>query len=397
MEKSIKERFPIFEHHPQLIYLDNAATTHKPKQVMDGLLNFYQSQNANIHRGIYQLSQKATKAYESARQKVSRFLNAESHDEIIFTSGTTQSLNFLAERFVEPLLEEGDILLTTVMEHHSNFVPWQMIATKKKAKIVYLDLDDSFKVILPKTVPEGVKFLVIQQVSNVTGTIQNIEKISLWAKQHGIKIIVDGAQAVGHLPVDLQTLKVDAYCFSGHKMYGPTGIGVCYLNKQHHESTLPFLYGGEMVHHVTFEQTSFKEAPYKFEGGTPPIAQAIGLGQAVDFIESLGLKEIHQHERSLANYLYQGLMALKGIELYHSIETGILSFNLHGIHPHDAVTFYDLNQIALRAGHHCAQPLMKYLKVAATLRVSLSIYNTKEDIDALLDATIKVKEFFNGF
>lgn len=379
------------------IYLDNAATTQKPKSVLESMMTYYQFDNANIHRGVHTLAQRATQQYESVRTKVAEFIGAKQANEIIFTSGTTASLNFIAKSLVEPRLNEGDLILTTKLEHHSNLVPWQVIAEKNHCQLTFMPLKDDYTVDLKLMDQfENVKAIVIQHVSNVLGTEQPIKAIAKWARKRDILVIVDGAQAVSHLPLNVEDLDIDAYCFSGHKMYGPTGVGVCYLNRRQHDVCLPFLYGGEMINFVGDTESNYKEAPWKYEGGTPPIAEVIGLGTAIDFLNSIGMSQIHQHEQLLMEQLFGGMTKLEGITLYNQGQNGILSFNINGVHPHDAATGYDMEGIAVRAGHHCAQPLMRFLGVESTLRASLAVYNTEEEMVKFIESTKKIKEFFNG-
>lgn len=385
-----------------LIYFDNAATTQKPQAVIDALVTYYQQDNANIHRGVHTLAQRATEQYEAARQTVSDFINSHDASEIIFNSGTTAGVNFLARGLVEPQLSAGDQVMVTVLEHHSNLVPWQEVCQRTGAQLVYAPLDAASGLVdlqaLAQQDTSRLKVIAIQHVSNVLGLEQPIKALTQWAKAKDILVLVDGAQAVAHLPVDVQDLGVDAYCFSGHKLFAPTGIGVCYLHHQQHKHTQPTLFGGEMIHQVDDFHSNYKQAPWKFEAGTPPIAQAIALAAAIRYIEALGWSQLQAYEASLTQQLTIGLEAIEGLQLYHPKQQtdfhGILSFNLAGIHPHDAATGYDLEGIALRAGHHCAQPLMRHLKVPATLRASLCFYNTPAEVAHFIQATRAIKEFF---
>ena len=389
-------------HDEALIYFDNAATTQKPQAVIDALVTYYQQDNANIHRGVHSLAQRATEQYEAARQTVSDFIGSQDASQIIFNSGTTAGLNFLAQALVEPQLQAGDQVMVTVLEHHSNLVPWQEVCKRTGASLVYAPLDDETGLvdltILKKMDTSRLKAIAIQQVSNVLGLEQPIKALSSWAKQAGILVIVDGAQAVAHQAVDVTDLGVDAYCFSGHKLYAPTGIGVCYLHKSHHERVAPVLFGGEMIHQVGDQASNYKEAPWKYEAGTPPIAQAIALAAAINYVSQIGWSAIQAQEQALAEQLKNGLEAIEGIDLHHPLGQnsfhGIICFNLAGVHPHDAATGYDLEGIALRAGHHCAQVLMRHLQVPATLRASLAFYNTAEEVELFLAATRAIKEFF---
>ncbi|UUX34151.1 SufS family cysteine desulfurase [Fundicoccus culcitae] len=405
--KNIRDQFPILNQSVNqcpLIYFDNAATTQKPQAVIERLIAFYQTDNANIHRSVHTLGQRSTDQYETARQTLSQFIGSQDDSQIIFTSGTTAAINFLARGFAEPKLTKGDQILTTALEHHSNLVPWQELCQRTGAHLVYLPLTENTMtvdfVLLNKMDTTNVKFIVIQHVSNVLGIEQPIKQLTDWAHQRKIAIIVDGAQAVPHLSINVEEMGVDAYCFSGHKLYGPTGIGVCYLKSEHHQSTQAVNFGGEMINQVNDFDSNYKNAPWKFEAGTPPIAEAIALAQAVTYLKAMGLHKVFHQEYVLSNRLYQGLKSIEGVQLYHPLYQsnfhGIISFNLDNIHPHDAATAYDYEGIALRAGHHCAQPLMRYLKVPATLRASLAFYNTVEEVDSMLEITRAVKEFFTN-
>lgn len=411
INKNIRAHFPGLEqkvNNEPLIYFDHAATSQTPSAVVEALSDYYTNYKANIHRGIHQLAQRATDAYENSRKYISHFIGAQDSSEIIFTSGTTQGINLIARGLVEPMLEAGDIILTTRLEHHSNLVPWQEVAKRTGARLQYLDLDDATQVIdlealkaMDKDQLKAVKAIAIQHVSNVLGVEQPMKALCQWAHQHGVLVVVDGAQALPHMAVDVSDLGVDAYCFSGHKAYGPTGIGVCYLNKDWHDQTQPVNFGGEMIHYVGDFESNYKDAPWKFEAGTPPIAQAIALQTALEFIESVGYDAIHAQETDLAQRLYKGLQALDGIELYQSPATisqgshGIVCFNFKSIHPHDVATAYDMEGIAVRAGHHCAQVLMRKLDATATLRASMGAYNTMEEVDRFIASTHRVKEFFD--
>lgn len=412
---TIRRAFPALHqvvNDERLIYFDNAATTHKPQAVIDRLVKFYQQDNANIHRGVHTLAQRATDQYERARQTVANFIGSQSASEISFTSGTTAALNHLARGLVEPQLKAGDQIMVTALEHHSNLVPWQEVAKRTGAELIYAPLDPlTGKVDLARLANETdtrrLKAIAIQHVSNVLGVEQPIKAITDWAHQqarknlpnpHDILVIVDGAQAVAHLPVNVQALGVDAYCFSGHKLYAPTGIGVCYLHAKHHDRTEPTQFGGEMIHLVGDYQSNYKQAPWKFEAGTPPIAQAIALAEAIEFLTQFDWQTLQVHEKNLTHQLVQGLQSISGITLLHPPQQadyhGIVSYNIEGVHPHDAATGYDQEGIAIRAGHHCAQPLMRYLNVTATLRASLSLYNTQAEVEQFLQSTQAIKEFF---
>lgn len=392
----LTDEFPYFKQS-SLIYLDTAATSQKPQIVLDRLMDFYIHENANVHRGVYQRAQVATQAYEGVRDKVAQWIGAKDRSEIIFNAGTTTGLNWLAQGLVKNKLKQGDVIVTSPLEHHSNLVPWQVLAKESGAMLEFFTLNKDFQVDLDNIQFEGpVKAVAIQMVSNVLGVRQDIKKICQWAHEQGALVIVDAAQALAHHPVDVQALGVDALCFSGHKMYGPTGVGVAYLNQKHHQDCQPMLYGGEMIHKVDCQTSTYKQAPWKFEGGTPAIAQVVGLGAAIDFIQSIGMTKIENYIEDLTQRVLEGLASIEGVDIYHG-QSGIVSYNIQGVHPHDAATAYDLESIAVRAGHHCAQPLMRVLDQAATLRVSLGIYNTESEIQHLIETTRKVRDFFHEF
>lgn len=401
--EAIRKDFPILQEKingQSLIYFDNAASSQVPEPVLEAILAYYHHHHANIHRGVHTLSQRATQTYEEIRQKLADFIGAGSASEIIFTRGTTEGLNFLARSLVSPQLQAGDQVLTTYLEHHSNLVPWQEVCLEKQAQLSYLDLDENQQVdlkALDQLDASKVKALVIQHVSNVLGHAQDLEALSRWAEAKGILLIVDGAQAVPHQPVDLQATPVAGYCFSSHKMYGPTGVGVCVLNQKYHDLCQPHFYGGEMIHYVGDYQANFKEAPWKFEAGTMPLAQVVGLGAAISYIQSIGYDRIQTHLQLLTDQLLEGLNQIEGLTLYRppvAVKQGIVSFNLEGIHPHDAASAYDLEGIAVRAGHHCTQPLMRRLGIPACLRASLAVYNSQEEVERFIEVTKQVKEFF---
>lgn len=402
--RQIQKDFPILDqqvHDEDLVYLDSAATSQKPYTVIEAMDRYYQEINANVHRGVHSLGESATQAYEEARRKVASFIGAASEREVIFTRGTTTGLNHLA-RMLEPQLSPGDEVLISIMEHHSNIVPWQQVCQRTGAKLVYvylkdgrLDLDDVKAKLNPAT-----KVVSLAHVSNVLGIENPIAEIADWVHDVGAYLVVDGAQSVPHLPVDVQQLEVDFLVFSGHKMMGPTGIGVLYGKESHLKELEPVEFGGEMIDFVFEQESTWTDLPWKLEAGTPPIAEAIGLGAAVDYLEALGMDRLAAQDKDLLAYLWQGLQSVEGVEIYGppSLEgrTGLISFNLEGLHPHDVATALDYEGVAVRAGHHCAQPLLSYLGVGAMLRASLYAYNTKEDCDRLVQALEKTKEFFNG-
>lgn len=402
--KKIRQDFPILDqivNDEPLVYLDNAATTQKPQAVLTALNDYYHHDNANVHRGVHTLAERATEAYEAAREKVRKFVNAKETAEILFTRGTTTSLNWVAQSFGEAFIKAGDEIVISYMEHHANIIPWQQLAQRKNAKLVYLDItpdghldmNDAKEKIGPKT-----KIVSIAQVSNVLGGINPIAELTALAHVAGAVMVVDGAQAVPHMPVDVQALDCDFYAFSGHKMCGPTGIGVLYGKRQWLEQMEPVEFGGEMIDFVNLYDSTWKELPWKFEAGTPNIAGAIGLGAAIDYLSALGMDNIHQSEQDLVNYVLPKLTAIEGLTVYGpqnpEEHTGVIAFNLAGIHPHDVATALDMEGVAVRAGHHCAQPLLQHLQVPATARASFYFYNTKEDADRLVAAILATKEFF---
>ena len=400
--QQIKKDFPILgvQVHGgrRLIYLDNAATTQKPQAVIDSLTEYYSRYNANVHRAIHELGEKATEAYEGAREKVARFIHAPAASNIVFVKNATEAINLVAYSYGRTLTPDDEILVTQ-MEHHSNLVPWQLASRYSGARLRYiplrqdgsLDLSD-----LENLLNERTKLVAIVHVSNVLGTINPVEAIIQRARQVGAKVLVDGAQSVPHMPVDVQQMDCDFLAFSGHKMLGPTGIGVLYGKLELLEQMDPFLGGGEMISRVSMAGSEWNDVPYKFEAGTPNIAQAIGLGAAIDYLQSIGMQNVHAYERALTAYAIEQLSRLDGIQIYGPLgqRGGLAAFNYGDIHPHDLSTVLDQEGVAIRAGHHCAQPVMQWLKVPATARASFYIYNDEEDIDALISALKKSKEFF---
>ena len=402
--EKIRKDFPILDqivNDEPLVYLDNAATTQKPKVVLEAVNRYYQEDNANVHRGVHTLAERATASYEGARETVRRFINASSTKEVLFTRGTTTGLNWIG-RFAEEILEEGDEVLISIMEHHSNILPWQEACRKTGAKLVYvylkdggLDLEDFRKKLTNRT-----KFVSIAHASNVLGVINPVQEIAQLAHEKGAIVVVDGAQSVPHMKIDVQKLDADFFVFSGHKMAGPTGIGVLYGKEQYLNQMSPVEFGGEMIDFVYEQSATWKELPWKFEAGTPNMAGAIGLAAAIDYLEAIGMDAIERHEQDLIAYVFPKLQAIEGLKIYGSQDlakrSGVISFNLGDLHPHDLATALDYEGVAVRAGHHCAQPLIQYLEVPATARASFYLYNTKEDCDKLVEALIKTKEFFNG-
>ncbi|KAF1305004.1 cysteine desulfurase [Enterococcus sp. JM9B] len=402
--QKLRKEFPILNqkvNDEPLVYLDNAATTQKPEAVLQTLTDYYHQDNANVHRGVHTLAERATHAYEGAREKVRQFIHAKETAEVLFTRGTTTSLNWVAQSFGDFFIQEGDEIVISYMEHHSNIIPWQQLAKRKNAKLVYiditqagfLDMEDAKRKITDKT-----KIVSIAHVSNVLGVINPVAELAQLAHQKGAVMVVDGAQAVPHMPVDVQALDADFYAFSGHKMCGPTGIGVLFGKKKWLEVMEPVEFGGEMIDFVRLQDSTWKELPWKFEAGTPNIAGGIALGAAIDYLSVLGLDQIHAYEAELVAYVLPKLQAIEGLTVFGPQEaakhTGVIAFNLEGLHPHDVATALDMEGVAVRAGHHCAQPLLQYLKVPATARASFYFYNTKEDADRLVEAIYATKEFF---
>lgn len=396
-----KRDFPIFETRPNLVYLDSAATALKPKAVIDAVSDYYGKYSANVHRGIYQLSEEATAAFENARKTVQQFINAKSEKEIIFTRGGTEAINMVAQGWGAQYLKSGDEIILTVLEHHSNIVPWQMIAKKKNCVIKYLDVDDRGVLRtdqLSKLLTRRTKIIALTHVSNGIGVINSLKPIIQKAHAIGAKVLVDAAQSAPHMGLDIQYLDCDFLAFSGHKMCGPTGIGVLYAKEKILEEMHPFLGGGDMILEVTKTSSTWNELPYKFEAGTPPIAEAIGLGAAINYLQSVGMANIRMHEKKLLGFALAELSKIPGVKLYGpcdpEIQSGVLSFNIEGIHPHDIASIFDSEGVAVRAGHHCNMLLMERFGIPATARASFYIYNTEEDVEKLSSAVKKVKEIF---
>ncbi|GAA2915548.1 cysteine desulfurase [Enterococcus pseudoavium] len=401
---TIRNDFPILfqeVNDEPLVYLDNAATTQKPTQVLDVLRHYYEHDNANVHRGVHTLAERATEDYENSREKVRTFINAQETAEVLFTRGTTTGLNWLARSYGDAFIKEGDEIVISYMEHHSNIIPWQQLAERKGATLRYLPLtDEGFldMTAAKEIINEKTAIVSLAYVSNVLGVINPINELAKMAHAHDAVMIVDGAQAAPHMTVDVQALDVDFFAFSGHKMCGPTGIGVLYGKRQWLEQMEPVEFGGEMIDFVNLYDSTWKELPWKFEAGTPNIAGAIALGAAIDYLNEIGMETIHQYEQELVDYVLPKLHEIGGVTTYGPQDpkdhTGVIAFNLEGIHPHDVATALDMEGIAVRAGHHCAQPLMNYLNLPATARASFYFYNTKEDADRLIEAIQATKEFF---
>jgi len=398
----VRADFPVLQrtvHGKPLVYFDTAASAQRPLKVIDTVDDFYRNHNANIHRGVHTLSQEATDLYEQARIKTAKFINAPSEQEIIFTRGTTESINLVAHSFVRPRLQKGDEILISWMEHHSNIVPWQMLCEETGAVLKVVPINERGELemdALADMLTERVKLLAIVHISNALGTVNPVAEICAMAKQHGIPILVDGAQAMPHQAVDVQALACDFYCFSGHKMYGPTGIGALWGRAEHLEAMPPYQGGGEMIRHVTFEKSTFNEAPGKFEAGTPNIAGAIGLGAAVDYLQSLGMENVAAWEAQLLAYGTEKLAQIDGFRMIGTAahKAGVMSFVLGDIHANDVGTIIDLHGVAIRTGHHCAMPVVEFFGLPATARASLGIYNTFEEIDTLVDALEKTIGMF---
>lgn len=388
----IRKQFPILDQKvngKQLVYFDSAATSQKPIQVIETLERYYKEYNSNVHRGVHTLGTKATDAYEGAREKVRKFINAKSMEEIIFTRGTTTALNTVAASYGLDNVKEGDEIVISYMEHHSNIIPWQQVAKKTGATLKYLPLQLDGTISLEdvrQTVTPNTKIVSIMHVSNVLGTINPVKEIGAIAHENGAIMIVDGAQSAPHMKVDVQDLNCDFYALSAHKMCGPTGVGVLYGKKELLNNMEPIEFGGEMIDFVDLQESTWKELPWKFEAGTPIIGNAIGLGAAIDFLEEIGLHNIEKHEHELAQYALERLSEVDGVTIYGpKHRAGLVTFNIEDVHPHDVATVLDVEGIAVRAGHHCAQPLMKWLKASSTARASFYLYNTKKKLIHLLN------------
>lgn len=404
LKETIREDFPILfqeVNDEPLVYLDNAATTQKPTVVIEAIKKYYEQDNANVHRGVHTLAERATFAYEGAREKVRKFIHAAETAEVLFTRGTTTSLNWVARSFGEQFLQAGDEILISYMEHHSNVIPWQQLAKKTGATLKYIDLTtDGFLDMAQakQLITNKTKIVSIAHVSNVLGVINPVKELGKLVHEQGGVLVVDGAQSAPHMPINVQELDCDFFAFSGHKMCGPTGIGVLYGKRKWLEQMEPVEFGGEMIDFVDLYDSTWKELPWKFEAGTPNIAGAIALGQAIDYLENVGLDNIHDHEKELIAYVLPKLQQIDGLTIYGpqdpAIRTGVIAFNLDGLHPHDVATALDMEGVAVRAGHHCAQPLLNYLEVSATARASFYFYNTKQDADRLVEAILATKEFF---
>ncbi len=401
--EKIRQDFPILKEKVQgkpLVYLDNAATTQKPQAVIDTISQYYLTENSNIHRGIHSLSERATRAFESARLKVECFLNASDNREIIFVRGATEGINLVAQSYGRAFIKDGDEIIISTMEHHSNIVPWRILCEQVDAKLRVIPINDNGELLIDeyeRLLNERTKLVSVTHVSNALGTVNPIKQIIEMAHRWHVPVLIDGAQAAPHLPVDIQTLDCDFYVFSGHKLFGPTGIGVLYGKADLLEKMPPYQGGGDMIRSVTFEKILYNKLPFKFEAGTPHIAGAIGLGTAMDYLSGIGLEQIAAYERELLAYATDALSDIAGVRIIGTAKekAGVLSFIIEGVHAHDIGTILDYDGIAIRAGHHCAMPVMQRFEVPATVRASFAFYNTKEEVDALAKAIHKVIKVFS--
>src|SRR5580698_4325869 len=403
---ALRKDFPILEqqvHGKPLVYLDNAATAQKPRAVLDAIIRFYEHDNANVHRGIHELSRRSTEAYEGARVRSAKFINARSPDEIIFTRGTTEGINLVASSWGGKNLKAGDVILLTELEHHSNLVPWQLLAQRTGAKIAYLPVTGDEGTLdlskLDSLLTPQVKLFSMVHISNSMGTVNPVAELCARARKHGIVTLVDGAQSAGHLPVDVQAIGCDFFAFSGHKICGPTGVGVLYGRQEILEAMPPYQGGGEMILTVGYDKTEFKHSPHRFEAGTPDISGPIGLHAAMDYLDAIGRENIWRHDQELANYAYAQLAALKNLRIFgpklnSADRAGLVSFLLKDVHAHDVVTLADQAGVALRGGHHCTQPLMHKLGVESTARASFYFYNTREEVDRFIEVIREIQKFF---
>ncbi|ABF93134.1 cysteine desulfurase SufS [Myxococcus xanthus DK 1622] len=398
----VRKDFPILDQEVRgrpLVYLDSAATAQKPQAVIDALVRFYQHDNANVHRGVHVLSERATEAYEGARETVRRFINARDVKEVVFVRGTTEAINLVAQTYGRKHIGAGDEVLITQMEHHANIVPWRMLCEQTGAVLKVIPVDDRGELVLDAVdalLTERTRILAVTHVSNALGTVAPVKELTRRAHAKGIPVLVDGAQAVTHFPVDVQDLGCDFYAFSGHKMFGPTGIGVLYGRKERLDAMPPYQGGGDMILSVTMEKVTYNRVPYRFEAGTPNLEGAVGLAAAIRYLEALGMENVAAHDRELLAYATQALESVPGLRMVGTAreKSGVLSFMLADIHPHDVGTILDREGICIRTGHHCAQPVMQHFKVPATSRASLALYNTREDVDALVRGLHKVLEVF---
>ena len=399
--KSLKSHFPIFAHLPELVYLDSAATSQLPQPVIQTINDFYSKENANVHRGLYPLSAKATQRYESVRQKVSGLIGSSRSDSIAFTKGTTESINIVAQGFLKKKLTAGDKVLISAMEHHANLIPWQQVCRENHAFLEVIPVNDKGELALEKLdvlLDKRTKLVALTHISNVLGTINPIEEVIFKAHKKNIPVLIDGAQSAGHQPIDITGMSADFFAFSAHKMFGPQGTGVLYCREEHTSKIDPVNYGGGSIKHVEFNNTEFLSYPHNLEAGTPNISGVIGLGAAIDFIQQLALKETSEYTKNLAANFKERIKSLGYVTLIGDPEHAgsIVSFQVDKIHPHDVASFLGTSNIAVRAGHHCAQPLLESMKIPATVRASFSIYNTQEDIDKTLETLVELKKFWSS-
>ena len=404
--EDIRKDFPVLNRRvrddKKLVYLDNAATTQKPNQVIDAITDYYKNHNSNIHRAVHALAEESTEAFEVTRDKVAEFLNIQNREEIVFVKGTTEAINLVAYAWGRDNVKKGDIVITTEYEHHSNIVPWQLLRDETGAKLEYIDIDENGELKLEQLdeylATGNVKLVAISHVSNVLGTITDIQKVIKKCKDAGAKILVDGAQAVPHMKVDITNLGCDFYAFSAHKMLGPTGVGVLWARKELLENMRPFQGGGDMIREVHKYETTWNDLPYKFEAGTPNVADVICFSAAIDYLTDIGMDTVRNHEIDLTKYALEKMSKVKGLTIYGPKDpqkaSGVISFNFNDVHPHDVATIIDKNGVAIRSGHHCAQVLMEKLNVAATNRASFYIYTTKEEVDTLINSLDQVAEVF---
>ena len=402
LNEAIKADFPTLNQKingNDLIYLDNAATTQKPANVIKAVENYYKLINSNIHRGVHTLSGKATEAYENARSSIAEFIKADNRKEIIFVRGATEAINLVAHSYVKPILEEGDQIIISQMEHHANIVPWQIICEERKAELRIIPMNSKGELLLSefkKLINEKTKFVSINHVSNTLGTVNPVEEIVKISQSKNIKIMIDGAQAIQHIPLDMVKLAADFYCFSGHKMYAPTGIGVLYGKTELLEKMPPYQGGGDMIKSVTFEKTVYNDIPNRFEAGTPNISGVIGLGAAIEYLTEIGMNHIYEHEKELLDYATQEIKKIERVKIIGNSDNkaSVLSFVIEEIHPHDVGTIMDKHGVAVRTGHHCTQPIMDFYGIPATARASFGIYNSKIDVDCMINAIKKTIEVF---
>ena len=404
--EEIRGDFPVLSRRvrddKKLVYLDNAATTQKPNQVIDAITEYYQNHNSNIHRAVHALAEESTEAFEVTRDKIAKFLNIQNREEIVFVKGTTEAINLVAYAWGRDNVKKGDVVVTTEYEHHSNIVPWQLLTEETGAKLEYIDIDENGELKLEQLdeylATGNVKLVAISHVSNVLGTITDVQKVIKKCKDAGAKILVDGAQAVPHMKVDIASLGCDFYAFSAHKMLGPTGVGVLWARKELLENMRPFQGGGDMIREVHKHETTWNDLPYKFEAGTPNVADVICFAAAIDYLTKIGMDNVRSHETELTKYALEKMSKVKGLTIYGPKDpqkaSGVISFNFNDVHPHDVATIIDKNGVAIRSGHHCAQVLMEKLNVAATNRASFYIYTTKEEVDTLIDSLEQVAEVF---